>query len=107
MPKTAKRIHAHKHNATKRLNVSCKYPATMQGLSQWYKAMFEKLGWMILVKKKRENPAKITAYKRSLKLLEKKLECKLESTQETDRKADIQILLDDLKVLIKHANRDF
>jgi hypothetical protein len=106
MPKSVKRSHVRKSHATKSVSISCKYPATMQGLYQWYKAMFEKLGWMILVKSRGENPAKIMAYKRSLKLLEKKLECKLKSSHDADRKEDVQILLNDLQVLIKHASRD-
>jgi len=105
MPKTGKRA-VRRHNVTKRYNV-CKFPVTLVGLTHWYKDVFEKLGWMVLMKAHREGHYKIMAYKKSLKMLVEKLNCKLNTTTEPDRKTDIQIMIDNVKVLIHHANKDF
>ena len=50
---------------------------TMLGLHEWYTAMFEKLGWMILAKHKKYND-KISAYKNSIKHLKAELEQKID-----------------------------
>jgi hypothetical protein len=39
-------------------------------------------------------------------MLEEKLRCKIATVHEVDRKEDLEVLLQDVQILIKHANRD-
>jgi hypothetical protein len=81
--------------------------ATHHGLQHWYKAKFEKLGWMILAKK-RGMDDKIAEYKNSLDRLHKALTHKLEyHTCEPDRKDDLMIMRDNIEVLKEHVDKDF
>jgi hypothetical protein len=84
----------------------CKYPSTMFYLNKWYMDMFEQLGWMVLAKKKGMND-KIKEYKLSLGRLKSHLECKIDEVQEVDRKVDLNILLENVKILIAHVDKDF
>lgn len=79
---------------------------TMHGLHNWYKSMFEKLGWMILAKHKKYN-SKIIGYKSSLKILKSELENKLEHVESHDDIIDLKIMHHDICVLIEHVNKDF
>jgi len=79
--------------------------ATFHGLNQWYTMEFEKLGWMILAKHRGYND-KIVSYLNSLMRLQEALEHKLTHLKESDRKEDVEIMLNNLAVLIEHANHD-
>ena len=79
----------------------------MAGLQQWYVAMFEKLGWMVLAKSKGHMNDKIVSYKLSLNRLEEKIICKMNTTVDTDKQTDLKIMLQDVRVLIDHAHKDF
>jgi len=83
----------------------CEYPATTHGLKKWHQAMFEKLGWMILAKKKRYTE-KVGSYLISLSRLQNKLECKIQSVKDEDKKNDLKIMLVDVNILVEHAKRD-
>jgi hypothetical protein len=84
----------------------CENPATMQGLIQWYTHMFEKLGWMVLAKSKGGMNDKIISYKKSLKRLEEKIKCKIDSVHCMDKKTDLIIMLENVYILTEHAMKD-
>ena len=80
-------------------------PATYHGLHEWHKYLFEKLGWMMLTKAKRNlNPAKIAGYVKSIELLECSLKDKINKVKEDDRKTDLNILLENVLILRNIAN---
>lgn len=78
---------------------------TYNGLTKWYKAEFEKMGWMLLAKKS-NNIEKVTVYLHSLEHLKRDLERKLGKVKDVDKKEDIRIMLTNLNVLIEHAKKD-
>ena len=84
----------------------CENPATIQGINQWYTHIFEKLGWMILAKSKGGMNDKIVSYKKSLKRLEDKIECKMQSVHCIDKRDDLMIMLGNVKILINHVIKD-
>ena len=79
---------------------------TFHGIHKWYTAMFEKLGWMILAKDKGLND-NIIHYKYSVKLLQQSIEKKIKDAKDSDKKADLKIMLHNVKALVKHVNKDF
>ena len=95
-----------KKNATRKNMNYCKNKTTTHGLHEWHKHVFEHLGWMVLLKAKGEAPYKVSAYKQSLHLLEEKLECKIATIHDSDKKEDLEVLLENVNILIKHANKD-
>lgn len=84
----------------------CKNDATFVWLNQWYKNDFEKLGWMVLAKKNGDR-IKVEAYKNSVKLLYRRLECKIQETKDHDKKQDLMIMLKNVKCLLIHIHKDF
>jgi hypothetical protein len=75
-------------------------------LHNWHKAMFEKLGWMLLARE-HGYQEKIHAYKAGLNHLCNALEYKIKHVKCKDKKDDLRILLQNTHVLIEHANTDF
>ncbi len=84
----------------------CKHQATMQGLNKWYVSMFEKLGWMVLAKNLGDMEHKINAYKESLNRIEDKIQCKIDTVKDSDKKNDLIIMLKNIKILKQHALMD-
>jgi len=67
------------------------YSITYFGLKNWYKAMFEKLGWMLLAKAKGKT-YKINSYKISIKELIKHAEQLMTEYKDYDKLHDIVII---------------
>ena len=69
---------------------------THHGLEQWFKRMFEKLGWMVLAANKEGThyAEKVKQYKEEVNHFLKKVDAKLDEkcTQEKDRRDDLTIL---------------
>ena len=68
--------------------------------------MFGKLGWIVLAKSKGGMNDKIISYKKSLQRLEDKITCKIKEVDNSDTKKDLMIMLDNVKILRRHAIKD-
>jgi predicted ATP-binding protein involved in virulence len=79
--------------------------ATFHGIHEWYKRMFEHLGWMILAHK-RGMVDKTTVYLTSLKRLKMAIEQKLKTTKDSDKKTDLKIMWENVCTLMEHAEKD-
>ena len=84
----------------------CKNPVTFVGLHLWYKSMYEKLGWMVLAKSKGMND-KVEEYKIGLVRLQSSIDCKLKMMFDKDKRDDLEIMRDHVRVLITHVKQDF
>jgi predicted ATP-binding protein involved in virulence len=79
--------------------------ATFHGINEWYKRMFERLGWMILAHK-RGMTDQTTVYLSTLKRLKMAIEQKIKSTKDSDNKADLKIMWGNVCTLMEHADKD-
>jgi hypothetical protein len=104
MKKSSKR--SSKKNQTMKLHRGTCCEATFDGIQMWYKEKFEKLGWMILAKEHGYSD-KIAEYKSSLRRLKQAMEHKMTHVTDSDRKHDLMIMYDNLKILMTHVNADF
>jgi hypothetical protein len=86
------------------------YEVTNSGLHKWSKKVFQKLGWMVLLKNKLKDPKineelkghirhKLIGYQNELEDLHKSIEDKINSLEEEDRIADAKIELEKIFVL--------
>jgi hypothetical protein len=80
--------------------------STYHGLHQWFKRVYERLGWMVLSHHKGYDD-KIICYKNEIKRLESALKDKIKTIKDEDKKEDLKILLDYVKVLKEHVKKDF
>ena len=83
----------------------CANPVSTYGFQRWYTAMFEQLGLMVIAKAKGDMGDRIYSYKKSLERLVNKLECKIDSVEEHDRKVDLQLMCENVKILYAHAHK--
>jgi hypothetical protein len=90
---------------TKKNYGKCANPVSTYSFQRWYTAMFEQLGLIVLGKAKGDMPDKISSYKKSLERLIRKLECKINDVEEHDRKVDLQLMCENVKILSAHANK--
>ena len=79
---------------------------TYKGLQQWYKSVFEQLGWMILAKD-RGMKDKVSVYVNSLYRIHMAIQQKIETTVDPDRKQDLLIMETNIKVLLAHVQKEF
>jgi len=84
----------------------CKNDATFVWLNLWFKVEFEKLGWIVLARKKGYDE-KVNAYINSVERLYHQLGCKIKDTKDHDRKRDLMIMYKDVKYLMDHIHKDF
>ena len=80
--------------------------ATFHGLQEWYKAKFEKLGWMILAKE-RGMMDKVLSYQNSIHRLHSTLEHKIKQIRDKDKKEDLIIMKNNVEILLEHVKKDF
>lgn len=106
IPKTTGGKRMRRRTMKHKINHSECCEATYHGLHEWFKHMFEHLGWMLLARK-RGHMEKVEVYKQSLMRLKADLEQRIKFMKDTDRKQDLRILHSDLMVLIEHTNKDF
>jgi hypothetical protein len=83
---------------------SLEYKVTFCGLQEWYKAMFEKLGWMILAERDGRHH-KIAQYKEGILHLNEAIIEKIHETEDSDKKQDLKILHFNVVSLIEHVNK--
>jgi hypothetical protein len=67
------------------------YAVAYHDLNCWKKAMFEKLGWMLLHQRD-DRPYKISAYREDIRHLSLAIDEKLRITTDVDRRNDLLIM---------------
>jgi len=80
------------------------YDCTFHGLHEWHKAMFEKLGWMIMAKE-HDSPLKFKAYMECIHNFLACVEKKIKNTRDEDRKDDLAILMKNMNCLKECAKK--
>jgi len=79
---------------------------TYCAISQWYKHIFEKLGWMVLAKAHKNN-YKVEHYITTIEHLHSSIKMKYKTTKDADKRADLKIMMKNVEHLLKHAKKDF
>jgi hypothetical protein len=79
---------------------------TYKGIQQWYKRVFEQLGWMILAKD-RGMTDKLSVYVNSIYRIHIAIHQKIKTTLDKDRIQDLMIMEKNIKVLLTHVQKDF
>lgn len=83
-----------------------KYSGTYYGIHKWHKAMFEKLGWMVLAEAKGRD-YKIATYKKGIDNLIKTIEHVKSEYEDHNKIHDLNVLLMNTKVLKAHVDKNF
>jgi hypothetical protein len=79
---------------------------TFCGLNVAYKAMYEKLGWMLLAQKYNMLD-KIAEYKNSIHRIINAMKHKKKHISDCDKKDDLDIMINNLTLLHEHVEKDF
>ena len=80
--------------------------ATYHGINEWYKAKFEKLGWMLLAQRYGMMD-KVMAYQNSIKRLHVAIDQKMRKMHDKDKKADLALMKKNIEFLLEHVKADF
>jgi len=91
---------------TRKNHLNVPHEHTSHGLHKWYVSMFEKLGWMLLAQRNGWND-KVMTYKNAVHRLEEAILFKHQHTKDSDKKMDLKIMLENVKVLKEHIHQDF
>ena len=86
------------------------YDVTFDGLHCWNKSLFEKLGWMVLVHSQGQNKSVTDCYIVEIKNLMNAIQDKISKMMELncpDKAEDLNIMLRNLDILLKHVKKDF
>lgn len=105
MAKTRGQHKSGRKSGTRKTYRKCINPVSTYSFQRWYTAMFEQLGLIVLGKAKGDMPDKIYSYKKSLERLIHKLECKINDVEEHDRKVDLQLMCENVKILSAHVHK--
>ena len=105
-----RRNHRHTHKRSKTMNAHMMHEkecemTTFHGLQEWMECKFEKLGWMILAKKKGYTD-KVREYLHSLHRLHDAIEHKMLHMRDMDKRDDLEIMLHNVHILCEHAEKD-
>ena len=73
--------------------------ATYHGLYDWHNRIFEKLGWMVLMKEKKMRKDKRAVYVNEINKFIEKATGKLNQVSDNDSKTDIAILINNVQLL--------
>ena len=82
------------------------YDITFCGLNQWNKSLFEKLGWMVLAYNHGHYDV-TDSYIVNIKNLHKAILEKMKDVEDKDKKKDLIIMERNVKILLKHCDKDF
>lgn len=99
----------HKNNAILNVNNpknTIHYDATFCGLNKWHESAFMKLGWMLLAYDMKDM-SRVKEYIHMLHKLYAAIELKHKSIHNIDTKHDLEIMLENVKILINHVLNDF
>lgn len=80
------------------------HKCTMYGLQKWFKAKFEKLGWIVLAKEQ-GNTLRVRSYLQSINHLEDCLKDKIAAVHDEDSRDDLKIMLEHIDTLCCAANK--
>jgi hypothetical protein len=73
---------------------------------EWFKGMFEKLGWMILAKKNGMMD-KVLEYQNSIQRLHAAISKKIKGIHDKDTKTDLILMKENVEYLLDHVKKDF
>lgn len=77
---------------------------TMFGVNRWFRAMYEKLGWMVLAKAKGLTH-KVVEYKRNLARLVRMIEQLMSEYMNMNRIHDLKVLHIEARTLLAYVNK--
>lgn len=90
-------------NKSKKVPGKC-CDVTYKGLHDWYKSVFEQLGWMVLAKENGMTD-KISVYINSIYRIHMAIEQLIKT--HPHKKVDLQIMKKNVKILLAHVQKDF
>lgn len=83
-----------------------KYASTYESIYKWYTKIFEKLGWIVLAKAKK-NGDKIKYYKYSISYFLKCIDHVMNEYENHNRKHDLRVIKMNIEELQAFVNKNF